>query len=54
VGKVEGKTTFGRPGRIWEPIDLQQIRWMVADWTDLSHESHKCRAVVSAVMELRL
>jgi hypothetical protein len=26
VGKLEGKRPFGRPGHIWEPIDLQQIR----------------------------
>jgi hypothetical protein len=25
VGKLEGKRPSGRPGHIWEPIDLQQI-----------------------------
>jgi hypothetical protein len=52
VGKLEGKRPSGRPGHIWEPIDLQQIRRKVADWTDLTHDSHKWRAVVSVMMEL--
>jgi len=51
VEKLEGKRPPGRPGHIWELTDLQQIRWKVADWTDLSHDSHEWRAFVSAVMD---
>jgi len=54
VGKREGKRPLGRPGHIWEPVDLEQIRWKFADSTDQAHDSHKWRAVVSAMMETRL
>ena len=54
VGEREGKRPLGRPGHIWETVDLQQIRWKVADSIDPAHDSHKWRAVVSAVMEIRL
>jgi hypothetical protein len=54
VGKREGKRPLGRPGHIWEPVDLEQIRWKFADSTDQAHDSHKWRTVVSAMMETRL
>jgi hypothetical protein len=57
VGKPEGKTPFGRPRRRWEDgikMDLREIVLGGVDWIRLSQDRDRWRAVVSAVMNLRV
>jgi hypothetical protein len=59
VGKPEGKTPFGRPRRRWENrirMDLREIGLGggVVVWFRLAQDSDRWRAVVSAVMNLRV
>jgi hypothetical protein len=56
VGKLEEKRTLGRSRRRWEDgikIDLREICWGV-DWIRLAQDRYRWRAVVSAVMNLRV
>jgi hypothetical protein len=55
VGKPEGKRPPGRPRRRWEDgnrMDLREIGLGV--WIRLSQDRDRWRAVVSAVMNLRV
>ena len=57
VGKPEGKRPFGRPRRRWEDnikTDLQEVACEGMDWIDLAQDKDRCRAVVNAVMNLRV
>jgi hypothetical protein len=57
VGKPEGKRQLGRPRRRWIDnikMDLLEIGLSVVDWIGLAQDRDKWRAVVSAVMKLRL
>jgi hypothetical protein len=57
VGKPEGKRALGRPTRRWMDtikIDLLEIVWDCADWIGLAEDRNKCRAIVSAFMNLRV
>jgi hypothetical protein len=57
VGKPEGKRPLGRPRRRWEDrirMDLREIGLGVVDWIRLAHGRDRWRAVVSAVMNLRV
>jgi hypothetical protein len=57
VGKPEGKRPLGRPRRRWENgirIDLREIGLGGVDWIRLSQERDLWRAVVRAVMNLRV
>jgi hypothetical protein len=57
VGKPEGKRPLGRPRRRWEDgirMDLKEIGMGVVDLIRLSQDSDRWRAVVSAVMNLRV
>jgi hypothetical protein len=57
VGKPEGKRPLGRPRRRWEGgirIDLREIGLGGVDWIRLSQDRDRWRAVVSAVMNLRV
>jgi hypothetical protein len=57
MGKPEGKRPHGRPWRRWEDnikMDLQEVRWGDMDWTDLAQDRNMWRAVVNAVMKLRV
>jgi hypothetical protein len=57
VGKPEGKRPLGRPRRTWEGgirMDLREIVLGVVDWILLSQDRDRWRAVVSAVMNLRV
>jgi hypothetical protein len=57
VGKPEGKRPLGRPRRRWEDgirMDLSKIGLGVVDWTRLARDRDWWRAVVSAVMNLRV
>jgi hypothetical protein len=57
VGKPEGKRPLGRPRRRWEDgirMDLREIGLGGVDWIRPSHDRDRWRAVVSAVMNLRV
>jgi hypothetical protein len=57
VGKPEGKRPLGRPRRRWENgirMDFREIGLGVVDWIRLSQDRNRWRAVVSAVMNLRV
>jgi hypothetical protein len=57
VGKPEGKRALGRPRRMWEDgirMDLREIGLEGVDWIQLSQDRDRWRAVVSAVMNLRV
>jgi hypothetical protein len=57
VGKPEGKRPLGRPRRRWEDgikTDLGEIGWGGVEWIQLAQDRDLLRAVVSAVMNLRV
>jgi hypothetical protein len=57
VGKLEGKRPLGRPKRRLEDgirMDLREIGLGVVDWIRLAQDRDRWRAVVSAVINLRV
>jgi hypothetical protein len=57
VGKPEGKTPLGRPRRRWEDnikMDLQEVGYGGTDWTKLAQDRDMWRALVNAVINLRV
>ena len=57
VGKSEGKRPLGRPRRRWEDnikMDLQEVGYGGMDWIELAQDRERWRAVVNAVMNLRV
>jgi hypothetical protein len=57
VGKPEGKRPLERPRRRWEDgirMDLREIGLEDVDWIRLAQDRDRWRAVVSAVMSLRV
>jgi hypothetical protein len=58
VGKPEGKSPLGRPSRTWEDgirMDLREIGWGGGlEWIHLAQDRDRWRAVVNAVMNLRV
>jgi hypothetical protein len=57
VGKPEGKRPLGRPRHRWEDgirMDLREIGLGGVDWIRLAQDGYRWRAVVSAVMNLRV
>jgi len=57
VGTPEGKRPLGRPRRGWEDnirMDLQEVGWGCEDWIGLAQDRDRWRALVSAVMNLRV
>jgi hypothetical protein len=57
VGKTGGKRPLGRPRRRWEDgirMDLREIGLGGVDWIRLGQDRDRWRAVVSAVMNLRV
>ena len=57
VGKPEGKTLLGRPKRRWKDIikmDLQEVGCGIMDWIELAQDRYMWRALVTAVMNLRV
>ena len=57
VGKPEGKRPLGRPRRRWADnimMDLQEVGCGGMDWIELAQDKDRCRALVNAVMNLRV
>ena len=57
VGKPEGRRPLGRPRRKWEDnirMDLREVGCGCADWMELAQDRDRWRALVSAVMSLRV
>jgi hypothetical protein len=57
VGKPEGKRPLGRPRRRWEDninMDLREVGWGGIDWINLAQDRDRWRALVNAVMNLRV
>jgi hypothetical protein len=57
VGKLEGKRPLGRSRCRWEDnirMDLQEVGGGGMDWIRLAHDRDRWRAIVNAVMNLRV
>jgi hypothetical protein len=57
VGKHEEKRPLGRPRRRWDDnikIYLQEVGCGDIDWLDLAEDRERWRALVNAVMNLRV
>jgi hypothetical protein len=56
-GKARRKETTGKTRRSWVDnikMDLREIGWDAMDWTDLAQDRDQWRALVNAVMDLRV
>jgi hypothetical protein len=57
VGKTEGKRPLGRPRRRWDNnirMDLQEVGCGDVDWIVLAQNGDRWRALVNAIMNLRV
>jgi hypothetical protein len=57
VGRSEGRRPLGRPRRRWEDnikMDLQDVGWVGMDWLAVAQDRDRWRALVNAVMNLRV
>jgi hypothetical protein len=57
MGKPEGKSPLGRTRRKWMDnikMDLRDIEWSGMDWIDVVQDRDQWRALVNAVMNLRV
>ena len=57
MGKSEGKRPLGRPRRGWEyniKMDLQEVGCWGMDWIEMAKNRDRWRALVTAVMNLRV
>ena len=57
VGRHDGKRTLGRPRSRWEDnikMDLQEVGCGGMDWIELAEDRDRWRALVNAVMNLRV
>jgi hypothetical protein len=57
MGRREGNRRFGRPRHRWEvniKMDLQAMGCERIDWIDLGQDRDSWRALVNAIMNLRV
>jgi len=57
MGKPEGKRPLGRHRHRWEDnikVDIQEVGCGGMDWIEVAQVRHRWRAVVNAVMNLRV
>jgi hypothetical protein len=57
VGKPQGKRPLGRPRRRWEDnikMDLQEVGFVFMGWIELVQDRNRWRALLNAVMNLRV
>jgi hypothetical protein len=57
VVRPEGRRPLGKPRRRWEDnnkMDLQEVGWEGMDWIDMAQDRDRWRALVNAVMNLRV
>ena len=57
MGKPDGKSPLGRPRSRWEDdikMDLQEVGCGGMDSIELAEDRDRCRALVKAVMNLRV
>ena len=57
MGKPEGQIPLGRPRCRWEDnikMDLQEVRCGDVDWIALTLDRNRWRALVAAIMNLRV
>jgi hypothetical protein len=57
VGRPEVRRPLGRPRCKWEDnikIELKEVGWKDVDWIDMAQDRDRWRALVNAVMNLRV
>jgi hypothetical protein len=57
VGRLNGRSLLGRPRRRWADnikMELQEVGWESMDWIDMAQDRDRLRALVNAVMNLRV
>ena len=57
MGKPEEKRPLGKSRRRWEDnikMDLHEVGWGSMDWIELAQDRDRWRALVNAVMNLRV
>ena len=57
MGRPEGKRPLGKSSHRWEDnikVDLQDVGWGGMDWIGLVQDRERWRALVNAVMNLRV
>jgi hypothetical protein len=57
VRRPEGRRPLGRPRHRWEDnikTDLREVGWECMNWIELAQDRDRWRAVVNAVMNLRV
>jgi len=57
VGKLQCKRPLGRPRCRWEDnikVDIQEVGYQDMDWIELAQDRDRWRALVNAVMNLRV